>query len=255
MSGKAHAIVVATGSLTALGNIHSSITSQISEKTPLKQKVDEFGEQLAKVIAVICVLVWIVNYKNFTDPSHGGWVKGAIYYFKVSQPSSPIALFDTRLMVSSDRDSQIAVALAVAAIPEGLPAVITTCLALGTKKMAKNNAIVRSLPSVETLGSTNVICSDKTGTLTTNQMSVAKVRWIARILSLLYTRMGLMFPIITFVQFAIVKDGGLEEFKVEGTTYAPTGAISYASLPPYLLLYCNADMVVASRTARLPVRN
>eukprot|EP00250_Pteridium_aquilinum_P007551 c17239_g1_i1 orf=372-3581(-) len=184
VNGSCVCIVTATGMNTEIGKIQAQIQEAAlqEEDTPLKKKLDQFGEWLTIVIGVICLVVWVINYKYFLSwEVVDGFPRNiefsfekCTYYFK------------------------IAVALAVAAIPEGLPAVITTCLALGTRKMAQKNAIVRKLPSVETLGCTTVICSDKTGTLTTNQMAVIEM--------------------VAFGEDA----RSFKNFLVEGTTYDPS---------------------------------
>ncbi|GAB4860272.1 Calcium-transporting ATPase 4, endoplasmic reticulum-type [Ancistrocladus abbreviatus] len=183
VNGHCISVVTQIGMDTELGKVHSQIheASQNEEDTPLKRKLNEFGEVLTAIIGVICALVWLINLKYFLTWEYvDGWPRN----FKFSFEKCTYYF-------------EIAVALAVAAIPEGLPAVITTCLALGTRKMAQKNALVRKLPSVETLGCTTVICSDKTGTLTTNQMAVANL-----------VAMG-------------HSKGAIRKFNVEGTTYNP----------------------------------
>lgn len=183
VNGHCICLVTQTGMNTEIGKVHSQIheAAQSEEDTPLKKKLNEFGEVLTLIIGVICALVWLINVKYFLSWEYvNGWPRN----FKFSFEKCTYYF-------------EIAVALAVAAIPEGLPAVITTCLALGTRKMAQKNALVRKLPSVETLGCTTVICSDKTGTLTTNQMAVSKL--VAN----------------------DFRPGTLRAFNVEGTTYNP----------------------------------
>ncbi len=140
--GRGKAIVVATGMQTEFGKIAASLEEIKEEKTPLQVSVDNLGKSLGILTLSICLLVGVL-----------GILRG--------YPILKMFIW--------------AVALAVAAVPEALPAVITICLALGTRRMVKRNALVRRLSSVETLGSTSIICSDKTGTLTKGEMSVRKI--------------------------------------------------------------------------------
>ena len=140
--GRGKAVVVETGMNTEVGKIADIINTAEEQGTPLQQKLNKLGKTLGIVALAICAVIFVV---------------GLLY------GKEPIHMFMT------------AVSLAVAAIPEGLPAVFTIVLAIGVQRMVKRNAIVKKLPAVETLGSTTVICSDKTGTLTQNKMTVEKV--------------------------------------------------------------------------------
>ena len=140
--GRGKGIVVETGMNTEVGKIAEMLTETEEQETPLQKKLNSLGKTLGIVSLVICIIIFIIG---------------------VIQGRDIISMFMT------------AVSLAVAAIPEGLAAVSTIVLAIGVQKMVKRNAIVKKLPAVETLGSSSVICSDKTGTLTQNKMTVQKV--------------------------------------------------------------------------------
>jgi Ca2+-transporting ATPase len=141
--GKGRGVVVATGKNTELGRLHALIQGTAPRKTPLERKLDTFGQRILWACLALSALLFV------------------------------------RGLIRGDRSWHVllleAVSLAVAAIPEGLPAITTITLALGMERMAKRGALVRKLPAVETLGSATVICSDKTGTLTQNEMTVREV--------------------------------------------------------------------------------
>ncbi|MCR4429086.1 MAG: calcium-translocating P-type ATPase, SERCA-type [Caldiserica bacterium] len=172
--GRGEAVVVSTGMSTEIGKIATLLEETEKEATPLQRNLDQVGKVLALMVLGICLVVFLV-----------GILRGA-----------PI-LFMLLLSIS----------LAVAAIPEGLPAVVTIVLALGTQRMAQRGAIIRHLPAVETLGSTSIICSDKTGTMTLNEMTV---------------------------EFLVTAK---DEFKITGKGYEPKGEIQaedgpLSDLPP-----------------------
>ena len=142
--GRGKGIVVETGMTTEVGKIAGMLSNTEKQETPLQQKLNKLGKTLGIAALVICAVIFLIG---------------------LLQGKAPMEMFMT------------AVSLAVAAIPEGLVAVSTIVLAIGVQKMVKKNAIVKRLPAVETLGSSTVICSDKTGTLTQNKMTVEKIFW------------------------------------------------------------------------------
>lgn len=164
--GQGQGIVVATANATEMGQISRSMENHVSLSTPLTRKFEKFSRTLLYVILTLAAFTFVVG---------------------VGQGESWIDMFEA------------AVALAVSAIPEGLPAVVTITLAIGVNRMAKRNAIIRKLPAVEALGSATVICSDKTGTLTENQMTVQAI----------YT--------------------GGQHYRVSGGGYSPKGNITQTS--------------------------
>ncbi len=149
--GRGVSVVTATGMQSEIGKIAEMIQSVEEEQTPLQRKLDDLGKTLGIASLAICGIIFVAGLAR-------ALITGSPLTFELVQEFF-----------------MLAVSLAIAAVPEGLAAVVTICLALGMQEMVKRHALIRNLPAVETLGSATVICSDKTGTLTQNQMTVVKV--------------------------------------------------------------------------------
>ena len=187
-SGRGRGVVVATGMDTELGQIATMLQAHAVEQTPLQQRLAVLGRRMAAGALVVCAVVFAA-----------GIARG--------EPTEEMFL--------------VAVSLAVAAIPEGLPAIVTVALAIGARRMAERHAVIRRLPAVETLGSVSVICSDKTGTLTENRMVVETV----------WTPAG--------------------RHELTGSGYSPEGTVTSAPAEPDPFLPRLADVAAACNDARL----
>ncbi len=209
-SGTATAVVVTTGMLTELGKISDMLSQATDLETPLTKKLATIGKYLTIGIIAITLVIMVIGTIRATSQ---GILLGP-------------ALKDSLIF---------AIALAVGAIPEGLPAVVTIALAIGVQRMAKRKAIIRKLPAVETLGSTTVICSDKTGTLTRNEMTVNEL-WTSQHHLLLtgvgYNPLGVFMlngqelKVLPEVIDLLLKNGVLcsdANIKPEGVNYSITG--------------------------------
>jgi Ca2+-transporting ATPase len=195
-TGNGRAVVVATGMATELGKITTLVKEAEEEMTPLQRRLDQFGKKLSYAIIFICLVVFALF---FAKASSAGGLSG-----------------HTLLTLAF-----ITISLAVAAVPTALPAVVTIALSVGVKRLLAKKALVRNLSSVETLGSCDVICTDKTGTLTANQMTV-RHGWTL--------------------------DG---ELTLTGTGYAPEGEVSGPAAKELFSAACSATMPpYIARTAR-----
>ena len=158
--GRGKGLVTGTGMNTQIGLIAEMIQSYEDEDTPLQKKLEHLGKVLGTACLAICAFVFI--YGLFRDTHLTEAINSGFLNYLEAEKKDIINLFMT------------AVSLAIAAVPEGLPAIVTICLALGMQRMIKHHALIRKLPAVETLGCATVVCSDKTGTLTQNEMTVVQ---------------------------------------------------------------------------------